>query len=422
MDLTLNFQFKHVEYDSKDKSKELTNYKILSMIVDDQYILKHVAHNKTVVPRMLGAFNGKFDSSLMTGRVTIPAGKYNRTEYAVIFIQPEDKKSVKKMRSFTMHIMAYPENSLHYNMTLPQNTYFYSLIDTNSTQLDNREQRAKVGHVYKLTKESFKDKFIAIELASCSGDVDYALRDIDPEEEVLVDKNPSILLNKTKHEHSSYEYFGKRIIEVNLKDQERDLVIAVFPKGEVENWDCNTNNEKCTLDNAVGYAIRYRSFSSKSDFDFYTLGDKGLVSSEIKDSKDVILKFSETKSSKNKPVNAKYYFRLFYDSHYESQLATFESICFAHSTVKVYYADSYSAINKLLEFPTNVNYIVSILAEITEPGPNYGTLLVYTPVKILLNSSTVSIWLLCKILVINIQFSIIYFCLILPYGCSLLLL
>jgi hypothetical protein len=292
-----------------------------------------------------------------------------------------------------MSVLAFPENSMHYNITLPQNNYFYSLIDTNSTKLYYQNTSA-AGHVYKLSKDKSADNFIVIELASCLGEVEYALRDIEPNEEILIDQNPSLLFNKTKLHHKSFPHFGKRIIEVTLDTNDKDLIIVVFPKNFVINKDCDMY-EKCVVDNYIGYAIRYRSFESDNLFDPYKIGDMGLISPEIKDEK-ISISHSSIKSKYNRDVKTKYYYRLFYNSKRERQLSTYESICFAHSLAKVYVSNSHVPNFILPNFPSNIEYVVSVLAETTESDENYKTLFVYTPIQIIMTTSSNSLWLICK--------------------------
>jgi hypothetical protein len=405
MDFTFNFQIKNQIYENEETGYEVNDYEIYGLITNENYIRER-KNKEITLPSLLGFHLGRYDPSLQTGRVTIPRGTYDKLQYALIIIRPG--KIFNRIKSFVMSVLAFPENSLHYNITLPQNNYFYSLMDTNLTKF--KDTNIKAGHLYKLSKDSSLDNFIVIELASCLGEVEYALRDIDFNEEILVDKNPSLLLNKTRHTHRSYDHYGKRVIEVSLNSDDKDLVIAVFPRNFIQNIDCDMFKE-CVVDNNVGYAIRYRSFQTKSSFDSYQIGDRGLISTEYKDDK-VLINISSIKDHRNKEVKTKYYYRLFYNSKTERQLSIYESICFAHSTAKVYFSNSYNPNFILANFPTNTEYIVSVLAETIEPGNNDRSLLVYTPIKAIMNTSSNSVWLSCKLLLLT--YSLINF----HYSCS----
>ena len=397
-DITVNMKLKHIIYEDTDNQvDQFLDYEISAVLVDTEKLHEQVKNNNILgFPDILGVYHGQYDNTLKTGRVTIPSWKDDKRVTAVISMKA-GIQNTKKEKSFTTVVLAFPENSMHYNITLPQKAYYYSNLDTNKT-FAGETSKVRSGHVYKLQRESFNEKFMVIELASCDAEVHYALNDVDPLQEAFIDKNPSLLLNGTKHSHASYDHFGKRIIEVDLTNGNKDLVISIFPKKVYLQSICE---EQCIVDYNIGYSIRYRSFISRDQFEKYNLKDKGIVSTQTFEDRDVILNLG-TVSSQNifKATNARYYVRLFYPSLYDHRMAMFDSICFARKTAKVYlfyYHPMPDFPFRLSSFPQNVNFVVSVLAETLDEGDNQSSLLVYTPTTVIIRSESASSWLIGNI-------------------------
>jgi hypothetical protein len=394
MDVTVNIRIKHITYEKRELDDNDLHYEhdITARVVDKVFIDDWAKNKKiTGLPTVHGFYKGHYDASLRTGRLTIPAGKYNQEMYALISLHQLEGKPV---RSFTIQVLAFPENSVHYNLSLPQKNYLYSMIDTNSTLFDkSNENKVNNGHVYKLTREHTEEKFMVIELASCSGSVDYALRDVDPSEEILIDKNPKLLLNKTKHMHTSYEHFGKRMIEVDLSRAygDKDLILVVFPQEPRLEFVC-LNLEECYYDTQVGYAVRYRTFLDKEDFEKYSLLDKGLISSSIRDDKSIYVNAERVEMTNiNYIPKVSYYVRLFDTNKYNQELSQYYSICFAQNIAKVYKFDNHPSRNNgfiLDPITKDGSYVVSILARTEDSGDNYGSLLVYSPTSFSIRTGT----------------------------------
>lgn len=394
MDVSVNIRIKHIIYeDSELADKDLHfEHEITAMVVDRVFIDDWAKNNKYKgLPSVHGFYKGHYDASLRTGRLTIPAGKFNQEMYAIITLAQIQGKPV---RSFTIQVLAFPENSVHYNLSLPQKNYLYSMIDTNSTLYDkSRENKVNNGHVYKLTRERNEEKFMVIELASCSGSVDYALRDVDPSEEILIDKNPKLLLNKTRHSHTSYEHFGKRMIEVDLSraNGDKDIILVIFAQEPRLEFVC-LNNEQCYFDTQVGYAVRYRTFLDREDFEKYSLQDKGLISSSISEDKSIYVNAERVEMTNIYTIpKVNYYVRLFDTNKYNQELSQYYSICFAQNTARVYKFSNHPSRNNgftLDPVTKDGNYIVSVLARTEDSGDNYESLLVYTPTAFNIRTGT----------------------------------
>jgi len=156
---------------------------------------------------------------------------------------------------------------------LPYKTYYYSSI--NSEQIgDSSKNGNKVYHVHRLIRKNLLDNFFFIELASCGNEFSYALRNYNKFTDI---NDNDFYLNKTDLKHEYKYHYGKKVIEVELKDLTRDLLLIVFPLKTYNKYVCQEiRKEKvCETSFYSDYVVRYGTSKSRIDLEKYKIDKEG---------------------------------------------------------------------------------------------------------------------------------------------------
>lgn len=164
---------------------------------------------------------------------------------------------------------------------LPYKTYYYSSI--NSEQISNSAKTTsenKIYHIHRLTRKNLLDNFFYVELASCGNEFGYALRDYNKFNDV---QDNDFYLNKTDLKHEYKYHYGKKIIEVELKDVTRDLLLIVFPLKTFNKFVCQEiRKEKvCETSFYSDYVVRYRTSKSRIDMEKYRIDKEGKLGKKL---------------------------------------------------------------------------------------------------------------------------------------------
>lgn len=172
-----------------------------------------------------------------------------------------------------MRIVFSSDNFKYTKSNLPYKTYYYSSI--NSVQIyDASFINSKIYHIHKLSRKNILDNFFYIELGSCGNEFSYSLRDYSKLADV---KDDDFYLNKTDLKHEYKYHYGKKVIEVELKDTTKDLLIVIFPLKSNSKSNCKEINQDktCKVNLYSDYMIRYRTSKSKIDIEKYHLEREG---------------------------------------------------------------------------------------------------------------------------------------------------
>ena len=156
---------------------------------------------------------------------------------------------------------------------LPYKTYYYSSI--NSEQIgDSSKKDNKVYHIHRLTRKNLLDNFFYIELASCGNEFSYSLRDYNKLNDV---KDNDFFLNKTDLKHEYNYHYGKKVIEVELNDVTRELLLIVFPLKTNNKFFCQEISKEKVCENSFysDYVVRYRTSKSRIDLEKYKIDKEG---------------------------------------------------------------------------------------------------------------------------------------------------
>lgn len=210
----------------------------------------------------------KSKSYILNYEITLKGDKIDENIQSYDFNNRENTADYLLMRiSFNSDNFKYSKSSL------PYKTYYYSSINTERIY-DSSKTEKKIYHIHRLSRKNLLDNFFFIELASCGNEFSYALRDFNKFNDV---KDEDFFLNKTDLKHEYKFHHGKKIIEVELKDNSRDLLLIVFPLKLNEKNVCQEINTKtyCDYSYYSDYVIRYRTSKSRIDLEKYKLDKEG---------------------------------------------------------------------------------------------------------------------------------------------------
>jgi len=165
------------------------------------------------------------------------------------------------------------DNFKYSKASLPYNTYYYSSMYTKDIKSTSQE---KINyHIHRLNRKHLNHKFFLIELASCGNDFGYALRDWDTLKEF---KDQDFYLNKTNLNHEYRNHYGKKVIEVELNESTKDLILIVFPLQSYYKQFCSVKGKQiinCEDSWYADYMLRYRTSESKMHLEQYKLDGDG---------------------------------------------------------------------------------------------------------------------------------------------------
>lgn len=413
MDITINFRLLDVSY--KDWFTQQDENTIEAYIVNYEKLSSNINNNQTNKrpSDFISSLNskpdyvGEFDNSIRAGRITIPFKtidgyrNYTANLCALVVINSIKPFTVDNKYSLLAQLSVLPENMLLWNLTLPQNHYFYSLIDSTvykDNSADN-SKRFELGHIYKLSRET-GDKFMTIELATCSGDVEFTIRDINPGQEYDYAINPKYLINTTVHTSTYYNQYGKLIIELEFKDY-KDVAIVIYTR--LENYDLDCTGNFCKVNKQVGYAIRYRTFNERVDFARLGVFQDNLVKTQQMENGEITQMswgaIESIKTQENKFRLPAYYYIRYFEDHYP-EIQKYNSICFAHGALKVerflFTGDRDTVQFYVKDYP-DVPLVISIIGE-TNSFDDSNTLIAYTPIVITPIPKGLPIWITSKFL------------------------
>lgn len=179
-----------------------------------------------------------------------------------------------------MRIVFSSDNFKYSKASLPYKTYYYSSI--NSLQIgDPSKKENKIYHIHRLTRKNLLDNFFYIELGSCGNEFSYALRDYNKFNDV---KDEDFFVNKTNLKHEYKFHYGKKVIEVEINDMTRDLLLIVFPLKTYNKYICQEISKQKVCRNSFysDYVIRYRTSKSKIDMEKYKIDKEGKLKYKIK--------------------------------------------------------------------------------------------------------------------------------------------
>lgn len=172
-----------------------------------------------------------------------------------------------------MRVAFSSDNFKYTKAALPYKTYYYSSI--NSERIgDSSKKDNKIYHIHRLTRKNLLDNFFYIELASCGNEFSYSLRDYNKLNDV---KDEDFYLNKTDLKHEYKYHYGKKVIEVELNDFTRDLLLIVFPLKTYNKYVCQEIRKEKVCESSFysDYVVRYRTSKSKIDLEKYKIDKEG---------------------------------------------------------------------------------------------------------------------------------------------------
>jgi len=172
-----------------------------------------------------------------------------------------------------MRINFYSDNFKYTKASLPYKTYYYSSINTQQIA-DNSIKGNKFYHIHRLTRKNKNDNFFYIELASCGNEFSYSLRDYNIFNDV---KDEDFYVNKTSLKHEYKIHYGKKLIEVELNDSTKDLLLIVFPLKIFNKYLCQEINKLkvCEISFYSDYVVRYRTSKTRIDMEKYIIDKEG---------------------------------------------------------------------------------------------------------------------------------------------------
>ncbi len=172
-----------------------------------------------------------------------------------------------------MQVVFTSDNFKYTKAILPYKTYYYSSINTKQIE-DSSKKETKIYHIHRLSRNNLNENFFYIELGSCGNEFSYSLRDYNKFNDI---KDEDFFVNKTNLKHEYRFHYGKKIIEVELSDNTRDLLIIVFPLKSFNKLLCQEiEKEKvCETTYYSDYVIRYRTSKSRIDMEKYLIDREG---------------------------------------------------------------------------------------------------------------------------------------------------
>ena len=174
-----------------------------------------------------------------------------------------------------MRIVFSSDNFKYTKAALPYKTYYYSSI--NSEQIsDSSKKNNKIYHIHRLTRKNLLDNFFYIELGSCGNEFSYSLRDYNKFNEVM---DQDFYVNKTNLKHEYKYHYGKKVIEVELNDATRDLLLIVFPLKTSSKYVCQDISKNIVCEDSLysDYVVRYRTSKSRIDLEKYKIDREGIL-------------------------------------------------------------------------------------------------------------------------------------------------
>ena len=194
--------------------------------------------------------------------------------------KPEDEiqnlSELNNANDYLLLRVVFSSDNFKYTKTsLPYKTYYYSSI--NSEQIgDSSKKDNKIYHIHRLTRKNLSDNFFYIELASCGNEFSYSLRDYNKFNDV---NNEDFYVNKTSLKHEYKYHHGKKIIEIELNDATRDLLLIVFPLKTYKKNVCQEISQKIICENSFysDYVVRYRTSKLRIDLEKYKIDKEGKI-------------------------------------------------------------------------------------------------------------------------------------------------
>jgi hypothetical protein len=175
--------------------------------------------------------------------------------------------------SILISITLGSDNFKYSKSSLPYNTYYYSSIYSKDIKSSSEE---KINyHIHRLNRKHLNHKFFLIELGSCGNDFGYALRDWDSLNDF---RDQDFYLNKTNLNHEYKYHYGKKIIEVELYENTKDLILIVFPLSSYYKKNCAIKGKdfiNCEENWNADYMLRYRTSESRMHLERYKLDNEG---------------------------------------------------------------------------------------------------------------------------------------------------
>jgi hypothetical protein len=165
------------------------------------------------------------------------------------------------------------DNFKYSKSSLPYNTYYYSSMYSKDIK-SSKEDKINY-HMHRLNRKHLDHKFFLIELASCGNDFGYALRDWDTLRNF---RDQDFYLNKTNLYHEYKDHYGKKVIEVEIDEYTKDLILIVFPLSSYYKKNCAFKGKdiiNCEDTWYADYMVRYRTSKSRMHLEKYKLDNEG---------------------------------------------------------------------------------------------------------------------------------------------------
>jgi hypothetical protein len=288
------------------------------------------------------------------------------------------------------NIVLFPQNDGY--TSLPKNQYINGKIITDKLAKDDYYNQ----HVYKLSRDHNKEKFILLEISSCMGEVDFYIGE-------YVDMKAR---NATKHDYKTYDSYGKMIIELNLNNDDADAFLIVYAK------------KPALVDGKYtsSYVVRYNSYTDSGQYDTYNLaGQSQVVYVENDDNFELKWGSVTGKDENNNDIlmRSKYLVKLIKANDFVTNMS---SICYTYGIDKYFTQRSSSTRDndRLLlsksDMTAGEEYFVSIVATTDESSDH--TLLAYNPIQLKYSSNLTGLplWAI-------VSLTIVSFCLVLVIIC-----